>query len=58
VPGNYSAKWIEPKSRLEIALGFDTSTASQKACELKVTMKDVVYSLRDGQVITLEPQKK
>ena len=58
VPGRYPARWMESESRLEIALGFDPSTENQKACELQVTMQDVVYGLRDGQVITLEPRKK
>jgi TonB family protein len=58
VPGNYPARWIEPRSRLVIVLGLDTSTGLPKVCELKVTMQDYIYSIRDGQVITLEPQKK
>jgi TonB family protein len=40
MPGNYPARWIEPRSRLVIVLGLDTSTGLQKVCELKVTMQD------------------
>ena len=40
----YHAKWIDPESRVEIALGFDESMGKQKACELRVTIKDFAYA--------------
>jgi TonB family protein len=50
----YPAKWLDPKSRIEMALGFDESTGKQKVCELHVTMQNGIYSQKDGHYI--DPQ--
>ncbi len=58
-PGNhYPARWIRPGSRLEIALGFDANTGKQKTCELEVSMHNVMFSMRDGQLVTIDPSTK
>jgi len=57
-PGSYPARWIQPESRLEIALGFKAGTGMQKVCEANVRMQNVVYTLRDGQVVTIDPRMK
>jgi hypothetical protein len=44
------AKWVEPELRLEVVTGFNPV----KACEFKVTMRNVIYTLKDGQVKTVD----
>jgi TonB family protein len=51
----YSGRWIEPESSLELALGYDKGAGKQKTCELKVQIQKSTYTLRDGQVVPMEP---
>jgi len=55
---NYPARWVQPDSRIEIALGYDANTARQKSCELEVIMHNAVFAMRDGQVVTYSPPGK
>ena len=50
--GTNPVKWIEPQSRLEIT-SFDLSAGNPQKCELKVTMQDFTYEVKDGVLITL-----
>jgi general secretion pathway protein G len=55
--GSNPVKWIEPQSRLEITsyqIGAGDTRNPQK-CELKVTMQDFIYEVKDGSIITLSP---
>jgi TonB family protein len=56
--GSYPAKWIDPESRIEVALGFDKKTGKQKACELRVIMKNDAYTLKDGQPETIDQRNQ
>jgi TonB family protein len=44
------AKWMEPETRLVVVTAFNRV----RACEFKVTMQNAIYTLRDGQVITVD----
>ena len=52
---SYPARWVRPDSRMEIALGFDATTGSQKTCELEVKMRNAVFTMRDGQPVATDP---
>jgi TonB family protein len=51
--GTYAARWMEPAASIEIN-SFDISPAGTKylqPCELKVTMQNLIYGLKDGALI-------
>ena len=52
---SYPARWVHQDSRMEVALGFDANTGSQKTCELEVIMHNAVFTVRDGQPVTTDP---
>jgi TonB family protein len=53
--GSYPVKWLEPLSRLEIT-GYEIGAGNirnPQKCELKVTMQDFIYEVKDGSMIKL-----
>jgi TonB family protein len=52
---NLPARWIEPESRLEILMASGPKTGVTKPCELKVSMQNALFTLRDGQVVAADP---
>lgn len=50
--GAYPARWKKINSRLVI-LGQEIGNASkQRECELRITMRDLVYASKDGHIVT------
>jgi TonB family protein len=49
----YSAKWKKPGSRLEIVGTQVGDSQKQNRCELKVTVKNLVYMLKDGNLVSV-----
>lgn len=50
--GSYAARWKAPESRLIIQTVEIGNTNKKRECELKVTMANVVYKMKDGNLAT------